>query len=322
MGIASNHGWKLWIILALLAGGTLAVLAGWRLIDQHRARLLVDQCLAEAQDSQRRKGFCRQAIQTDPSFGQAYLALGELLEQEAAFEEAVQAYRQAVEHLPGRASPSLRLAECLVKSRGLNEPEVRLWLRRFLSAAPQDPETADNTQSLREAREWLIDLEKITIDENGFMDWKDYTSQEIVAILLRSQVRGASRYDGPRVPLRLSFLPREAVIGASGRFQLQEVSKALSDGRLSKARIRIEGHSDDVEAASRSGREALSLERAQAVLRHLVESGHNADRIETVGYAEDYPVRPNLTEADRARNRRVELINLTDRTRLVKDVRD
>jgi outer membrane protein OmpA-like peptidoglycan-associated protein len=72
-------------------------------------------------------------------------------------------------------------------------------------------------------------------------------------------------------------------------------------------RLSIEGHTDDVGSAAAN--QALSEKRAAAVRRHLVERlGADAARLTSAGFGATRPVAPNGAEADRQRNRRVELV--------------
>lgn len=75
-------------------------------------------------------------------------------------------------------------------------------------------------------------------------------------------------------------------------------------------RIRIEGHTDATGPAALNLR--LSQQRADAVRAALIERGIEPGRMEAVGMGEDFPIASNDTEAGRARNRRVDIILLTD----------
>lgn len=74
-------------------------------------------------------------------------------------------------------------------------------------------------------------------------------------------------------------------------------------------RVRLEGHTDMVGTASYNQR--LSQERAVAVKAALVAQGVGANRMQTAGFGATRPVADNATEAGRAQNRRVEVIDLT-----------
>jgi OmpA-OmpF porin, OOP family len=74
--------------------------------------------------------------------------------------------------------------------------------------------------------------------------------------------------------------------------------------RCPSVKIEVTGHTD-----SRGGAEAnrlLSEQRAHAVVTFLVQHGVAAERITAAGYGDARPVAPNDTEANRAKNRRIE----------------
>ncbi|GIW45874.1 MAG: hypothetical protein KatS3mg077_3156 [Candidatus Binatia bacterium] len=72
-----------------------------------------------------------------------------------------------------------------------------------------------------------------------------------------------------------------------------------------EVRISIEGHTDAI--GSDAYNEKLSVRRAEAVFRYLVNRGVAPERMEVIGYGESRPVADNTTEEGRAQNRRVEL---------------
>lgn len=72
-------------------------------------------------------------------------------------------------------------------------------------------------------------------------------------------------------------------------------------------KLRVEGHTDAVGEPSYNRK--LSRERAENIRRYLLQmTGLPPDQIEAHGYGPDRPLLPNTTEANRARNRRVEFI--------------
>ena len=101
-------------------------------------------------------------------------------------------------------------------------------------------------------------------------------------------------------------LPRRPRRGGGEREEtLGAVASSLS-ARAELPRIVVEGHTD-VRGVPRTNR-APSRRRAQAVADELVARGVPADRIEVVGAGESRPlVRGARTEAEHARNRRVEI---------------
>ncbi|MBW2107795.1 MAG: OmpA family protein [Deltaproteobacteria bacterium] len=75
-------------------------------------------------------------------------------------------------------------------------------------------------------------------------------------------------------------------------------------------RLRIEGHSDDIPISTPQfpSNWELSAVRATTVLRYLIDRGISPRRLTATGYGSLLPLVPNTTEANRARNRRVEFV--------------
>ncbi|MFQ5667156.1 MAG: OmpA family protein, partial [Candidatus Binatia bacterium] len=69
--------------------------------------------------------------------------------------------------------------------------------------------------------------------------------------------------------------------------------------------ISVEGHTDAV--GTELYNERLSVRRAEAVFRYLVNHGVAPERMQVVGYGESRPLAANTTAQGRAQNRRVEL---------------
>lgn len=68
--------------------------------------------------------------------------------------------------------------------------------------------------------------------------------------------------------------------------------------------VRVEGHTDDT--GTDEYNYGLSERRAQAVATYLKSQGVAANRVQTFWYGEKQPKFPNDTDANRAKNRRVE----------------
>jgi OOP family OmpA-OmpF porin len=103
------------------------------------------------------------------------------------------------------------------------------------------------------------------------------------------------------------FPSGSAELTTAGRSEVTRVAYALGHfrGRL----LRVEGHTDD--RGDEAANQALSERRAAAVRAALIAEGIAPERIVAVGYGESRPAAPNATPADRARNRRVEVV-ITD----------
>jgi peptidoglycan-associated lipoprotein len=77
----------------------------------------------------------------------------------------------------------------------------------------------------------------------------------------------------------------------------------------SGTRVRLEGHTD--ERGSREYNIGLGERRAQSVRRALLLQGASDAQISTVSYGEERPAVPGHDEAAWAKNRRVEIVYLT-----------
>ena len=79
--------------------------------------------------------------------------------------------------------------------------------------------------------------------------------------------------------------------------------------------VRVEGHTDNVpiHTARFPSNWELSTARAVSVVKYFAESGKmNPQRLSAVGYGETRPVAPNDTATNRSRNRRVEIVLVTE----------
>ncbi len=74
--------------------------------------------------------------------------------------------------------------------------------------------------------------------------------------------------------------------------------------------VLIEGHTDNqpIRTSEFASNWELSTARASRFARYLIERGINPERLSVHGYAEFRPVAPNNSEANRAKNRRIEIL--------------
>jgi outer membrane protein OmpA-like peptidoglycan-associated protein len=73
-------------------------------------------------------------------------------------------------------------------------------------------------------------------------------------------------------------------------------------------RLRIEGHTDNQGKPDMN--QKLSQDRAESVRSYMVSKGVGADRLESAGYGDTKPAKPNDTPQGRAANRRIEFVPL------------
>lgn len=103
----------------------------------------------------------------------------------------------------------------------------------------------------------------------------------------------------------------EAILFDLGRWDLkpgarQTLEKLARLAGLRRGTVRVEGHTDDV--GPERFNQVLSELRAHVVALELARLGVDPKRLRPKGFGETRPVAPNDSDANRARNRRVEVI--------------
>jgi outer membrane protein OmpA-like peptidoglycan-associated protein len=100
----------------------------------------------------------------------------------------------------------------------------------------------------------------------------------------------------------IHFGTDNAELRPDGEQLLDEVADVLAKHPEIR-RVRVEGHTDNRGNAEHNLN--LSKARAAAVVAYLVKSGVESSRLESEGYGSTQPLVPNMTPAQRAKNRRV-----------------
>ena len=110
------------------------------------------------------------------------------------------------------------------------------------------------------------------------------------------------------LPSDLLFASGSATLSKDGQASLVSLAEALQ--KVPKARVQIEGHTDNV--PTRGSRYKtnwdLAYARSTGVLQALLKAGLAAERLSAASYGETRPVADNTTADGRAQNRRIELI--------------
>jgi chemotaxis protein MotB len=118
--------------------------------------------------------------------------------------------------------------------------------------------------------------------------------------------------------IRLSFEDQilfefgKADINPAGFTMLDQIAKAIK--KVPKA-VRVEGHTDNIpiQTARFPSNWELSVARAVKVVKYFAEVGNvNPHRLSAVGYGESRPVVANDTASNRVKNRRVEILLITE----------
>ena len=102
----------------------------------------------------------------------------------------------------------------------------------------------------------------------------------------------------------VNFDLNKAVVRQDAKDILQSDIKILKENP--QIRVEVQGHTCDLGEANYNI--MLSDKRANAIKDYLVSQGIAADRLTARGYGEERPRFPNDSEANRAKNRRVELV--------------
>ncbi|HTT11599.1 MAG TPA: type IVB secretion system protein IcmH/DotU [Burkholderiaceae bacterium] len=109
------------------------------------------------------------------------------------------------------------------------------------------------------------------------------------------------------VPADSLFAAGTAQIEPRNNELLGRIAQALA---MQPGQVVVSGHADNVPVSSLQFPSSwhLTRERASAVAAVLVQRGLRADRVRAEGLADAEPRGPNATPAERARNRRVEIV--------------
>jgi outer membrane protein OmpA-like peptidoglycan-associated protein len=107
-----------------------------------------------------------------------------------------------------------------------------------------------------------------------------------------------------RIVLRgINFDFNSDVIGPDSRPVLDQAAEILKENP--GVQVVVKGFTDSVGSVAYN--QALSVRRAEAVYRYLVNQGVDPERLTVQGFGMSDPIADNSTEAGRAQNRRVEL---------------
>lgn len=97
----------------------------------------------------------------------------------------------------------------------------------------------------------------------------------------------------------------KATLLKESQLELDRVAEFLRQGAR-KIKIEIQGHTDDVGTDAYNNR--LSAQRAKSVMQYLASKGVKRSTMVAKGYGKSKPLATGTTDADRAKNRRVEML--------------
>jgi chemotaxis protein MotB len=109
---------------------------------------------------------------------------------------------------------------------------------------------------------------------------------------------------------KVLFAPARTAVKPLGRKAIAEITAVLK--AAGDRQFQVAGHTDNT--PMRWGRYrsnwALSTARAVAVVQLMIKSGMSGKQLSAAGYGEFSPVKPNTTPANKAENRRIEIVLL------------
>jgi outer membrane protein OmpA-like peptidoglycan-associated protein len=113
--------------------------------------------------------------------------------------------------------------------------------------------------------------------------------------------------DEIKIKQQIQFATDSATILPESLQLMTEIADAFVRNPWIK-RVEVQGHTDNTGTADHN--KILSEQRADAVREWLISHGVGADRLVSRGYGQTKPLVPNVTTANKARNRRVQFIIL------------
>ena len=158
----------------------------------------------------------------------------------------------------------------------------------------------------------LIDTMTIRTSLNEWTGFQNNTLLTAIEKVTTDQIILDSGQDRSRVVVRIPgrtlFKPGSADLEKAGWSSLSEIVNIFK--KYPDYKINIQGHTDDLPVASERfpTNWELSASRATAVLRFLYDKGIDPIRMTATGYADTFPLGPNTTVEERAKNRRVEFV--------------
>ncbi|HSI89045.1 MAG TPA: OmpA family protein [Pyrinomonadaceae bacterium] len=223
-------------------------------------------------------------------------------------EDQLTAARQEVEELKKRISEETRYRELSERDANTYSEQIR-ELRAENGRLREELGRSQLEASNVKAKLTVIENEKRAEEDARLRDDKLRTMQANEAALIRELRKFGAVSKSERgiivtLPENFWSAPRAAIFAPNIDTRLSSLSEILNGNPDYK--IEIESHTDD--AGTPEELEQLTRQRSQILAERLGVFGIPNGRIETRGLGASIPVAPNNTNANRARNRRVQMI--------------
>lgn len=139
------------------------------------------------------------------------------------------------------------------------------------------------------------------------IDSRDRVRSHLVMTRRPDQLDVGVRDDTVRLARPIRFLSESDEITADSMVMVEQLAALLAE-RDDIQKVEIQGHTDDSGSASYSRQ--LSQQRADQVKEVLTQLGIDPYRLTAKGYGPDQPLVPNVSEANRKKNNRIEVVIL------------
>lgn len=110
--------------------------------------------------------------------------------------------------------------------------------------------------------------------------------------------------DGKIITYAITFDIGKANIKPESMTEINRIAQLMKDN--ADLKFEVQGHTDNTGTVA--GNQKLSEQRAQAIVKKLVEMGIAANRLSSKGMGQSAPLADNSTDEGRAKNRRVEFV--------------
>ena len=142
-------------------------------------------------------------------------------------------------------------------------------------------------------------------DSNDFYYLYILQLEDMKQEITSNDILTALNNDG-RISLYINFESGKSDIKPESQKIIDQIAEMLKANPSLK--ISIEGHTDNV--GVKTANQALSENRAKAVVSACIAKGIDKSRLSAKGWGQDKPISDNTTEEGKAKNRRVEIVKL------------
>ncbi len=211
-------------------------------------------------------------------------------------------YENVITALGGKQTNTSQYTDAMIAAAGGRDK-----IEKNAYGAAVVPEYPHDSYLIRTAdKEYWIEISTGHIPLHGFVVVLERQAMaQSVGLLDAAAMKKAIDANG-HVALYINFDIDKATLRPDAQPVIGEINKMLAGEP--PLRLSIQGHTDNTGTAAHN--KELSAARARSVLGALVGLGIDPSRLESKGLGQDQPIASNGTEDGRARNRRVELVEM------------